>query len=119
MNTEELRRAFRRNPDGSWTCVQAIRIEHPVGRIEVTPQISIEPSVSFNWIELPNALVPGRYDQHVAVTRVTYTLTPRAYVSGLVQYNSRSQVVSGNFRFRRKECRGRESNPHAPRGEGF
>jgi hypothetical protein len=70
------------------------------GRIEVTPQISIEPSVSFNWIDLPNALVPGRYDQHVALTRLTYTITPTAYVSGLVQYNSGTRVVSGNFRFR-------------------
>ena len=66
------------------------------GRIEVTPQISVEPSISFNWIDLPQ----GRFDQHVAVTRVTYTLTPRAHVSGLVQYNSRSRAVSGNFRFR-------------------
>jgi hypothetical protein len=70
------------------------------GRVEVTPQISVEPSVSFNWIDLPSAVEPGRYDQHVAVTRVTYTLTPRAYVSGLVQYNSRSHTVSGNFRLR-------------------
>jgi hypothetical protein len=70
------------------------------GRVEVTPQISLEPSLSFNWIDLPNADIPGRYDQHVAVTRLTYTLTPRAYVSGLVQYNSRSKVMSGNFRLR-------------------
>ena len=27
-------------------------------------------------------------------------LSPRAYVSGLVQYNSRSHAVSSNFRFR-------------------
>ena len=66
------------------------------GRVEVTPQISLEPSLSFNWIDLPQ----GRFDQHVAVTRLTYTLTPRAYVSGLVQYNSRSKAVGGNFRFR-------------------
>ena len=66
------------------------------GRLEVTPQISVEPSLSFNWIDLPQ----GQFDQHVAVTRVTYTMTPRAYVSGLVQYNSRSETVSGNFRFR-------------------
>ena len=64
--------------------------------MEVTPQISVEPSISFNWIDLPQ----GRFDQHVAVTRVTYTLTPRAHVSGLVQYNSRSRALSGNFRFR-------------------
>jgi hypothetical protein len=66
------------------------------GRLEVTPQISIEPSISFNWIDLPQ----GQFNQHVAVTRVTYTLSPRAYVSGLVQYNSGSQAVSSNFRFR-------------------
>ncbi len=66
------------------------------GRLEGTPQISLEPSISFNWIDLPQ----GRFNQHVAVTRLTYTLMPRAYVSGLVQYNSRSRTVSGNFRFR-------------------
>ncbi len=66
------------------------------GRVEVTPQISVEPSISFNWIDLPQ----GQFNQHVAVTRVTYTLTPRAHVSGLVQYNSRSRALSGNFRFR-------------------
>jgi hypothetical protein len=64
--------------------------------VEVTPQISVEPGISFNWIDLPQ----GRFDQHVAVTRVTYTLSPRAYVSGLVQYNSRSHSVSSNFRLR-------------------
>ncbi|MGD8281247.1 MAG: DUF5916 domain-containing protein [Gemmatimonadota bacterium] len=66
------------------------------GRLEVTPQISLEPSISFNWLDLPQ----GHFDQHVAVTRLTYTMTPRAYVSALVQYNSRSETVSGNFRFR-------------------
>ena len=66
------------------------------GRVEITPQISLEPSISFNWIDLPQ----GRFNQHVAVTRLTYTLTPRAFVSGLVQYNSRSRAVSGNFRLR-------------------
>ena len=31
---------------------------------------------------------------------MTYTMTPRAYVSGLVQYSTGSQAVSGNFRLR-------------------
>ena len=66
------------------------------GRVEITPQLSVEPSVSFNWIDLPQ----GQFDQHVAGTRMTYTLTPRAYVSGLVQYNSGNDTFSGNFRFR-------------------
>jgi hypothetical protein len=89
--------SFRRGDyyDGTITSVGINR-----ARIEVTPQLFVEPSISFNWIDLPNALVPGRYDQHVAVTRVTYTFTPRAYLSGLVQYNSGSHTFSGNFRFR-------------------
>ena len=85
--------SFRRGDyyDGTLTAVGLNR-----WRIEVTPQLSVEPSVSFNWIDLPH----GRFDQHVAVTRVTYTLTPRAHLSGLVQYNSGSDTFGGNFRFR-------------------
>jgi len=70
------------------------------GRVEVHPQLSIEPSFEFNWLDLPGQTHPGQYNQHVARTRVTYTMTPRAYVSGLVQYSTGSQTVSGNFRFR-------------------
>jgi hypothetical protein len=66
------------------------------GRIEVSNQLSLEPSVSFNWIDLPQ----GQFNQHVASTQVIYTLTPRAYVTSLVQYNSRSNTFSGNFRLR-------------------
>ena len=70
------------------------------GRIEVHPQLSIEPSFEFNWLDLPQQTHSGQYNQHVARTRVTYTMTPRAYVSGLVQYSTGSQTVSGNFRLR-------------------
>ncbi len=66
------------------------------GRVEITPKISLEPSISFNFIQLAGS----QFDQHVAVTRLTYTLSPRAYVSGLVQYNSGSDAVSANFRLR-------------------
>jgi hypothetical protein len=65
-------------------------------RMEITPQFSLQPSISFNWISLPQ----GQFDQHVAVTRLDYTLTPKAYISTLVQYNSRNNTVSGNLRFR-------------------
>ncbi|MBM4184168.1 MAG: carbohydrate binding family 9 domain-containing protein [Gemmatimonadetes bacterium] len=70
------------------------------GRIEVTPQLSMEPSLEFNWLELPQQTTPGEFNQHVARLRTTYTLTPRAYVSGLVQYASGTNTVSGNFRLR-------------------
>jgi hypothetical protein len=70
------------------------------GRIEVTQQVSVEPSVSLNWIDLPQ----GHFDQNVFVTRVTYTMTPRMYVSGLVQAVAGNDFdfgnFSGNFRFR-------------------
>ena len=70
------------------------------GRIEVTPQLSMEPSLEFNWLDLPQQTTSGEFNQHVARLRTTYTLTPRAYVSGLVQYASGSNTVSGNFRLR-------------------
>src|SRR5687768_12480065 len=70
------------------------------GRVEVHPQLSIEPSLEFNRLDLPQQTHSGQYNQHVARTRVTYTMTPRAYVSGLVQYSTGSQTVSGNFRLR-------------------
>jgi hypothetical protein len=70
------------------------------GRVEVTPQLSMEPSLEFNWIDLPQQTTSGQFNQHVARLRTTYTLTPRAYVSALVQYASGSNTVSGNFRLR-------------------
>ncbi|MDR0786316.1 MAG: carbohydrate binding family 9 domain-containing protein [Gemmatimonadota bacterium] len=70
------------------------------GRMEVTPQISLEPSFEFNWINVPEANGTVQYNQHVARTRLTYTLTPRAYLSSYMQYNAGTNNVSGNFRFR-------------------
>ena len=70
------------------------------GRAELTPQFSLEPSLEFNWIDLPQDGETVRYDEHVIRTRTTYTFTPRAYVSGLVQYSTGSDNFSGNFRLR-------------------
>jgi hypothetical protein len=70
------------------------------GRIEITPQLSMEPSLEFNWLDLPQQTSSGEFNQHVARVRTTYTLSPRAYVSGLLQYASGSNTVSGNFRLR-------------------
>ena len=70
-------------------------------RIEVLPQLSVEPSIEFNWIDLPALQeFEGQYNQHVARTRVSYSLNPRMYVSGLVQYNAGSERFSNNFRLR-------------------
>jgi hypothetical protein len=66
------------------------------GRIELSPQLSIEPSYSFNKVKLPE----GDFRTELGRLRITYTLSPRMYVGGLVQYDSNSKSVSTNFRFR-------------------
>ncbi len=65
-------------------------------RIEFSPQLYAEPTISWNRIDLPWA----RGNENLAITRVTYTLSPRMFVSGLVQYQSRNDAVSTNARFR-------------------
>jgi len=66
------------------------------GRIDVMTQISIEPSVSFNWIDLPT----GSSRADIARARVNYTFSPRMFFSGLLQYNSTNDTVGTNFRLR-------------------
>jgi hypothetical protein len=66
------------------------------GRIEVTPQLSLEPSLAFNWVDLPG----GDFTQHVAATRMSYSFTPRLFISGLVQFSTAFDALSGNFRLR-------------------
>ena len=66
------------------------------GRVEVTPQVSVEPSISLNWVDLPQ----GRFTTELVRARVNYTVTPRMFVSGLVQYNSEANSVGINARFR-------------------
>lgn len=65
-------------------------------RVEITPQFTVEPSVSVNWIDTPT----GSFRADLIVSRVTYTLTPRMFVSALAQYNSNSDAISNNFRLR-------------------
>ncbi|MSR19482.1 MAG: hypothetical protein EXR91_00675 [Gemmatimonadetes bacterium] len=66
------------------------------GRIEVTPQVSLEPSYSMNWVNLPE----GDFDAQIVRLRLTYTLTPRMFLSGLSQYSTSDDTFSANFRFR-------------------
>ena len=65
-------------------------------RVQVTPQVSLEPSLSVNWVHL----VQGSFTAKVARTRATYTITPRMFVSGIVQYNSAGTSFGSNVRFR-------------------
>jgi hypothetical protein len=66
------------------------------GRVEITPQVSVEPSVSINRVELPY----GSFTAKLIASRVTYTMTPLMFLSALLQYNSTSNAVSTNVRLR-------------------
>ena len=67
-----------------------------VGRLELTPQFSVEPSLEFNRIDLPE----GRFTTRLVRTRTTYTVTPLMFVSALLQYNSSNDSLSTNVRLR-------------------
>ena len=66
------------------------------GRVALTPQLSVEPTLSENWIDTPQ----GSFHTRLIVSRVTYTFSPRMFFGGLIQYNSAANTVSTNLRLR-------------------
>jgi hypothetical protein len=66
------------------------------GKVNLTPQFSVEPTYSVNWVDLPE----GSFTTHLLGSRVTYTVSPRMFTSALLQYNSGNHVVSANVRLR-------------------
>jgi hypothetical protein len=66
------------------------------GRAELTSRLSIEPGVSFNWVRLPQ----GAFTTRLVTTRVSLSLTPRAFLSAFVQYNSTGAALLGSLRLR-------------------
>jgi hypothetical protein len=65
-------------------------------RVEVTPQVSIEPNISIDWVDLPE----GRFTTTLTGGRTTFTLTPRTAISALIQYSSSTRAFDTNVRFR-------------------
>jgi hypothetical protein len=66
------------------------------GRVYVSPQISIEPGVSINWVDVPY----GPFTTTLLQARLIYTMTPRVFFTGLVQSNSINSLASTNLRLR-------------------
>ena len=66
------------------------------GRVDLSSRVSIEPSLSLNWIDLP----AGSFRTDLLRGRVTYTFTPRTFASGLFQYNSTTGTLAANLRLR-------------------
>ncbi len=81
---------------GNFWTGDAQMIGYNRGRINVLDQFSIEPSISFYWVDLPE----GSFSAKVASSRFNYAFTPRMFLGGLVQYNSSRDVVSANMRLR-------------------
>jgi len=66
------------------------------GRVQMVAGLSVEPSISLNWIDIPQ----GSFTNTVVGGRTTYTVTPRMYAAALVQYSSSTTTLSMNLRFR-------------------
>ena len=62
----------------------------------LTNRLSIDPGISFNWIDVP----AGQVTTRLVSTRATYTFSPLMFVSALVQYNSSRHALGANVRLR-------------------
>jgi hypothetical protein len=49
---EEILAAFRHNTDRSWTCVKAVAINHPAGRIEIVAGTTLVRGTRFMGVDL-------------------------------------------------------------------
>ena len=65
-------------------------------RVSVTEQLSVEPAISINFIDLPS----GSFTNQVLRARTDYAFSPRMFASGLIQYASNESLFSTNLRFR-------------------
>jgi hypothetical protein len=77
--------------DGTRTAISTGR-----PRVEILPQLTLEPSVTVNWVKLP----AGDFTNTLVTTRASYALSPRMAFSALVQYNSGNQTFNTNARLR-------------------
>ena len=66
------------------------------GRVELNKQFYLEPQLSWNRVDVPQ----GKANSNLYSTRATYTLSTHMFVSALVQYQSRTDSVTTNARWR-------------------
>ena len=51
-NGEEIVKAFMRGDNGAWICVNPVTIDHPIGRIQLTPGTRLIPGTGFMGVDL-------------------------------------------------------------------
>ena len=66
------------------------------GRLELSPRLSVEPGLSFNWVDLP----AGRFTATLLTGRGMFSFSPRMFVAALLQYNSTNRLMTTNLRWR-------------------
>lgn len=66
------------------------------GRVRIHTQVSLEPTFSINRVHLPE----GAFTATLAGTRMTWTVSPRMFLSALIQRNTSNTTVSTNVRLR-------------------
>jgi uncharacterized protein DUF5916/cellulose/xylan binding protein with CBM9 domain len=66
------------------------------GRVKVSSQLAFEPRLLASRISLGE----GTFTTKLIGARTTYTVTPRMFISGLVQYNSSLNTLESNIRWR-------------------
>src|SRR4051812_3602628 len=71
-------------------------IGYSTARVSVLKQLSFEPTISINRVEIPGASVTTRLYR----TRADYGFSPLMFASALLQYTSTDRAFSSNLRFR-------------------
>jgi hypothetical protein len=66
------------------------------GRFNVGPQLSLEPRIAVDVVDLAE----GVFTNRLIGSRITYTISPLMFVSALLQYSSNANVLSANVRLR-------------------
>jgi hypothetical protein len=90
------------------------------GRVELSTRLSLEPSISQNWVDLDQ----GSFTRRLATARLIFTPSPQSVFAGLVQYNSSNHSWSSNLRFRWEYAPGSDlflvySDGRDTNGDGF
>ncbi|MGI8873086.1 MAG: DUF5916 domain-containing protein [Egibacteraceae bacterium] len=65
-------------------------------RAEISTRLSVEPTVSLNWVDLPT----GSFRATLVSARGVLSFTPRMLVASLIQYTSSGDLLTTNIRYR-------------------
>jgi hypothetical protein len=81
---------------GSFYSGRKTVLEVSRGRVDVQSHVSLEPTLSLNWVDLAE----GSFTSSLVGSRITYTASPLMFVGALVQYNSSNRSLAVNARLR-------------------